>query len=122
MKMLMALVTFLIILSAAHSVELQSAQISSDLEDIEIVVKYQVDGTKKSFGLKNTICQETFPVQCLSELEVIVEGDPQPLNRHLITSELINLSEQGLDDPYYKGATITIRTEEPLSSVTVNLP
>jgi hypothetical protein len=121
MKMLMALVTFLIVLSA-HSIELQSAQLSQDQKSIEIIIKIQVDGAKRKFGLKNIICQETFPAQCLSELDVIAEGPSQPLNRHLITNELINLEEQGLDDPYYKNATVTIRDEDSKRSVTVSLP
>ncbi len=121
MKMLMALVTFLIVLSA-HSVEIRSAQISNDQKNIEIILKIQVDGAKRTFGLKNIICQETFPPQCLSDLDVFVEGASHPLNRHLIVNHLIPLQEQGLDDPYYKNASITIRTDDATSSVTVNLP
>jgi hypothetical protein len=121
MKMLMALVTFLIVLTA-HSVELQSAQLSKDQKSIEIVVKIRVDGVKRTFGLKNTICQETFPAQCTSELDVRAEGASRPLNRHLITNELISLEEHGLDDPYYRNATMTIKTDDSLSAVTVSLP
>ncbi len=121
MKMLMALVTFLVVLSA-HSVELQSAQLSQDQKSIEIIVKIKVDGAKRSFGLKNIICQETLPVQCLSELDVTVDGPSQPVDRYLIRNELIALESHGLDDPYYKGAAITIRTKELGNSATIYLP
>lgn len=121
MKMLMALVTFLVVLSA-HSVELQSAQISQDQKSIELIVLVQVDGAQRKFGLKNTICQETVPVQCLSELDVLTVGAVDPLNRHRITNELISLEEQGLDDPYYRNATVTITSENSKRSVTVTLP
>lgn len=121
MKMLMALVTFLIIVSS-HAVELRSAQMSKDQKSIELIVKYQVDGARRFFGLKNTICQETFPVQCLSELDVLVEGGSRPINRFLLRSELIHLADEGLDDPYFRGASITIKAIETDTSVTLYLP
>lgn len=119
--MLMALVTFLVILSA-HAVELRSAQLSNDQKNIEIVVRYQVDGAQRTFGLKNIICQETFPAQCISELDSRIEGTSLPINRFLITQELINLADQDLDDPYFKGASLTIQAIESDTSVTVILP
>ncbi|CAF3701490.1 unnamed protein product [Rotaria sp. Silwood1] len=86
---------------------IQSGSYNAKTKKIEINVRYSGGCAKHKFRLKVDTCRESYPVQCDATLIDLTTGD---FCKALIHRKIsISLHEAGLDNNYYKGASIRIR-------------
>ncbi|CAF4743106.1 unnamed protein product [Rotaria sp. Silwood1] len=89
---------------------IQSGSYNAKTKKIEINVRYSGGCAKHKFRLKVDTCRESYPVQCDATLIDLTTGD---FCKALIHRKIsISLHEAGLDNNYYKGASIRIRGAE----------
>ncbi|CAF4002302.1 unnamed protein product [Rotaria sp. Silwood1] len=86
---------------------IQDARYNTTTKAIEINLTYGGGCTEHKFHLKIGICLERYPVQCDAKLIDLTTNDFCDAFIHRKIS--ISIHEAGLDNDYYKGASIEIQ-------------
>jgi hypothetical protein len=83
----------------------QKATLDGSKQNLEFLVGYSGGCAKHVFTLEVGSCLETYPVQCSAQL---IHRSNDQCEAYLSDKVIINLSDAGLTDSYYKGASLTI--------------
>jgi hypothetical protein len=110
----------------ATAAEVKSAKLDSSKNNILVDVVYGGGCKKHVFTLELGACLETYPVQCSAKLVEKTVGGPDFCEALISETVVISRKKYGLDDSYFKGASIKITgdrgfTGEPSEAV-VRLP
>jgi hypothetical protein len=108
----------LFVSAGAQAAMITSAKLDSAKKNIIIEGRTGGGCGKHDFSLNLGACMETFPVQCKAEL---VEHTDDACEAIIPVSAVISLAKYKLNDPYYKGGSLTI-TGDANTSATVKLP
>jgi len=113
MKFILLFIVFCCFYSFASSqglVTIRDGRFNSSTDSIEIDVQYSGGCKEHKFELKISTCRESYPVQCDAQLIDLVTDDF--CKALIIETVSIKVHDAGLDDIYYKGASLKIESAD----------
>lgn len=111
----------------AEAAQVVGAKLDASKKNILVDVIYAGGCKIHTFSLLPDLrCLGSHPLQCNARLMEEIEGGSDTCEAIIHDTAVIGLAEAGLDNPYYQGATLTIRGARSFTgkdtSASVELP
>ena len=103
---IVVLLNFFTMILMQNMPRIQRGYYNTETKAIEIDIQYSGGCAKHEFRLQIEACRESYPVQCDANLIDLTTNDFCEAFLHQKVS--IGMHEAGLDDEYYRGASIAI--------------